>query len=104
VAEGWVFRDRQLEQNLDSTICAPLLFRGELEGFLHRPQFKHVIYAGLETIVNSLNIEEDPRVLSLCAELRRHSPSPKRDRIDQRLSQAIDKHNTYYYAKRLARL
>jgi endoribonuclease Dicer len=111
VAEGWVFWDRQLEQNLDSTICAPLQYREELEGFSHRPQFKHAIYAepeyrlvgtppstnlqSLETVVNSLNIEEDPRVLSLRTELRQLEPGPRCNRIDQRLSEVIDKHNTY---------
>jgi endoribonuclease Dicer len=111
VAEGWVFCDRQLEQNLDSTTCAPLQHREELEGFSHRPQLKHAIYAepeyrlvgtppstnlqSLETVVNSLNIEEDPRVLSLRTELRQLEPGPRRNRIDQRLSEVIDKHDTY---------
>jgi ERCC4-related helicase len=49
----------------------------------------------LEAVVNFLNIEEDPRVLSLRAELRQHDPGPKRDRLDQRLSEVIDKRNTY---------
>ena len=96
---------------MDSTICAPLLFRGELEGFVYRPRFKPVIFASpeyllegtppsrnlqsLEAVVSSLNIEEDPRVISLRAELRRHEPGPKRNRIDQRLSEAIHKRNTY---------
>lgn len=78
---------------------------------MHRPEFKHVIYAApkylllgtppsrslqsLETVVNSLNIEEDPRVLIMRAELRQHDPGPKRDRLDRRLSEVIDKRNTY---------
>jgi ERCC4-related helicase len=49
----------------------------------------------LAIVVNSLNIEEDPRVLSLRAELRQHEPGPKRQRIDQRLSEVIHKQNTY---------
>ncbi|KAF8491147.1 P-loop containing nucleoside triphosphate hydrolase protein [Russula emetica] len=95
---------RQLELNLDSIICAPLLFRGELEGF-------HVIYAepeyllegtppsrslqSLKSVVASLNIEEDPWVLNLRAELRQHEPGPKRNRIDQRLSKAIHKQDSF---------
>jgi endoribonuclease Dicer len=96
---------------LDSTICAPLLFRGELEGFVHRPHFKHVIYAepeyllegtpplrslqSLKSVVDSMNIEKDPWVLNLRAELRQHEPGPKRNRIDQRLSRVIDKHDSF---------
>ena len=108
---GIFFLDRQLELNLDSIICAPLLFRGELEGFVHRPYFKHVIYSepeyllggtppsrnlrSLKSVVASLNIEEDPWVLNLRAELQQHEPGPKRIRIDQRLSRAIDKHDSF---------
>jgi helicase-like protein len=87
------------------------MFREELRGFVHRPQFKHVIYAepeyllegtppsrslqSLKSVVASLNIEEDPWVLGLRAELRRHEPGPKHDRIDQRLSRAIHKHDSF---------
>src|SRR6267154_4984867 len=96
-----VYWDRQLESNLDSTICAPLLFRGELEGFVHRPQVKFVEYAepactppsrslqSLKEVVASLDIEEDPWVIDQRAELRRLEAGPKRDRIDQKLSKAI---------------
>ena len=49
----------------------------------------------LETVVASLNIEEDPWVLNQRAELRQHAPGPKRNQIDQRLSGAIDKRSTY---------
>lgn len=103
--------DSKLEFNLDSTICAPLQFRQELEGFVHRPRFNTVIYASpkyflegtppsrnlqsLAVVINSLNIEEDPRVLTLRAELQQQEPGPKRQRIDQRLSEAIHKQNTY---------
>jgi endoribonuclease Dicer len=111
VAEACFFWDRQLELNLDSIIRAPLLFRGELEGFVHRPHFKHVIYAepeyllegtppsrslqSLKSVVASLNIEEDPWVLNLRAELQRHEPGPKRNKIDQRLSRAIHKGDSF---------
>jgi endoribonuclease Dicer len=78
---------------------------------MHRPHFKHVIYAepkylfkgtppsrsleSLKSVVDSLNIEEDPRVLNLRAELQQHEPGPERKRIDQRLSEAIDKRDSF---------
>jgi endoribonuclease Dicer len=102
---------RQLERNLDAAICAPLRFRAELDGFVHRPQFKHVIYAepeyllvgtppssslqSLKEVVASLDIEEDPWVLDQRAELQQHQQGPKRSRIDQRLSRVIDKQDTF---------
>ncbi|KAI9458495.1 P-loop containing nucleoside triphosphate hydrolase protein [Russula earlei] len=106
---------RQLEHNLDSTICAPLLFRMELEGFVHRPRVEYVIYAepeyslvnilpstppsrglrSLRKVVASMNIEEDPWVIERRAELGRHHPGPRRNAIDQQLSAAIDKRNTF---------
>jgi endoribonuclease Dicer len=105
------FLVRQLELNLDATIRAPLLFRGELEGFVHRPKFKHVIYAApsyllvgtppssslrsLKEVVASLNIEEDPWVIGRRTALKHLDPGPERHRIDQRLSRAIDKHDTF---------
>jgi len=103
--------DRQLEYNLDSTICAPLLFRGELEGFVHRPEFKHVIYResdyllsgtppssslqSLKEVVASLNIEADPWVINKRAELGQLELGPRRSRVDQQLSKAIDKQSTF---------
>jgi endoribonuclease Dicer len=99
---------RQLQQNLDSTICAPLQFREMVEV---RPELKPAIYAvpeyrlegippsrnlqSLGTVIASLDIEEDPQVLSLRAELRQLEPGPKRNHTDQQLSEAIDKHKTY---------
>ena len=106
-----MFVNRQIERNLDATVCAPLLFRSELEGFVHRPQFKHVIYAqptymlvgtppssslrSLQQVVASLNIKEDPWVIDRRAALPRLQPGPERSRMDQRLSRAIDKHDTF---------
>ncbi|KAI9509470.1 P-loop containing nucleoside triphosphate hydrolase protein [Russula earlei] len=106
---------RKLEHNLDSTICAPLLFRKELEGFVHRPRVEYVIYAGpeyrlidtlpstppssslrsLKKVVASMNIEEDPWVIERRAELRRYDPGPRRNLIEQRLSRALDKRDTF---------
>jgi endoribonuclease Dicer len=109
VAEA-ILGDRQIELNLDSIICAPLLFREDLERCVHRPRFKRVMYAepeyilkgtppsrslqSLKSVVASQNIEEDPLVLNLRAELRQHEPGHKHNRIDQRLSEAIDKHDS----------
>jgi hypothetical protein len=102
---------RQLEFNLDSTICAPLLFRGELEGFVHRPEFRHIIYKepkypqsgippssslqSLKEVVASLNIEEDPWVIDKRTELRHLEPGPVRSRVDQKLSSTIHKQSTF---------
>jgi endoribonuclease Dicer len=98
---------------LDSTICAPLLYRGELEGFVHRPEFKHVTYTepeyllyepiippssslqSLKQVVASLKIEEDPWVIDQRAELRRLEPGDRRDRVDRKLSEKIDKQSTF---------
>ena len=101
---------RQLEFNLDSAICAPLLFRGELEGFVHRPVFKHITYRepeylfgtppssslqSLKEVVASLNIEEDPWVIDKRTELRHLESGPRRSRVDQQLSSAIHKQSTF---------
>lgn len=101
---------RQLEHNLDATICAPLLFREELEGFVHRPQFKHIMYAkpnyfvdtptssslqSLKKVVASLDINEDPWVIDRRVELRQLKSGPRYHQIDQQLSKAIDKNDTF---------
>ncbi|THH18353.1 hypothetical protein EW146_g2613 [Bondarzewia mesenterica] len=102
---------RTLEANLDSTIRAPLRFREELSGFVHRPEFKHTIYAAptynmigpapsrnlvsLQSVVSSLNIEDDPYALSLREKLRHLPPGPDRDRTDQKLSKTISKQDSY---------
>ncbi|KAI0059577.1 P-loop containing nucleoside triphosphate hydrolase protein [Artomyces pyxidatus] len=102
---------RKIESNLDCTIRAPLLFREELAGFVHRPEFKHAVYAAptymmvgippsknlssLANVVNALNIEDDPYVHSLREELRNLAPGPERTRLDQKLSKTINKRDTY---------
>jgi endoribonuclease Dicer len=96
---------------LDSIICAPLLFREDLKRCVHRPRFKRVIYAepeyllkgtspsrsleSLKSVVDSLDIEEDPYVLNLRAELQQQGPGPQRDRNDQRLSRVLHDHDSY---------
>lgn len=78
---------------------------------MHRPAFKHVLYAqpeymlvgtppsrnvrSLQSVVASLKIEEDPWVIDARAALPRLDPCPERTRLDQRLSRAIDKHDTF---------
>jgi endoribonuclease Dicer len=105
------FWDRKLELNLDSIICAPLLFREDLKRCVHRPRFKRVIYAepeyllkgtslsrsleSLKSVVDSMDIEEDPFVLNLRAELQQQEPGPQRDRTDQRLSRAIHNQDSF---------
>jgi endoribonuclease Dicer len=102
---------RQIERNLDATVCTPVESRSELEGYVHRPAFKHVVYAqpeymlvgtppssnlrSLQSVVASLKIEEDPWVIQARAALPRLDPGPERARLDQRLSRAIDKHDTF---------
>ena len=98
---------------MDSVICAPLLFREDLKRYVHRPCLKRVIYTepeyllegtppsrnlqSLKSVVDSLDIEEDPYVLNLRAELKhqQHEPGFERNRIDQRLSKAIDGHDSF---------
>ncbi|TFY79805.1 hypothetical protein EWM64_g4204 [Hericium alpestre] len=101
----------KIESNLDSVIRAPLLYREELAGFVHRPEFRHVIYAhppyyydgtppsrnlvSLKQVVESLEIEEDPYVLSLRDKLKKLPQGAERDREDQKLSKTIRKKDTY---------
>ena len=74
---------------------------------MHRPEFKHVTYTepdcpppsnslrSLREVVASLIIEEDPWVINQRDQLRRLEPGPMRDRVDQKLSKAIDKQSTF---------
>jgi endoribonuclease Dicer len=80
---------------------------------VHRPSLKRVIYTepqyhfedtppsrnlqSLKSVVDSLDIEKDPCVINLRAELelQRHEPGSKRNRIDQRLSRAIEGQDSF---------
>ncbi|KAH7925160.1 P-loop containing nucleoside triphosphate hydrolase protein [Leucogyrophana mollusca] len=99
-----------LEANLDSVIRSPRNHRGELSTFVHRPLFRHVLYApppyygskttslnleALKAVLASMNIEEDPYVISLRSQLAKSLPGPDHLRIDQKLSKTIQKNNTY---------
>ena len=78
---------------------------------MHRPEFKHVTYRepdyllsgtppscslqSLKEVVASLDIESDPWVIDKRAELRQLESGPRRSRVDQQLSKAIDKRSTF---------
>ncbi|OSX59637.1 hypothetical protein POSPLADRAFT_1149188 [Postia placenta MAD-698-R-SB12] len=99
-----------LEHNLDSTIRSSSRNRAELAQYVHRPIFKHVIYDlpdyaegpipsqnynSLQKVVDSLNIENDPYVRSLRAQLAKARSADERRRIDQKLSKTVDKQDTF---------
>ncbi|KAH9851493.1 P-loop containing nucleoside triphosphate hydrolase protein [Lenzites betulinus] len=101
---------RDLETNLDSIIRSTRKNRGELAEHVYRPEFKHVLYASpihtwevmpsknyqaLKAVVDELNIEDDPYVISLRSRLAKLRPTDDRHRIDQQLSKAIDKEDTF---------
>ncbi|KAF8963391.1 hypothetical protein BDZ97DRAFT_1919826 [Flammula alnicola] len=99
-----------IESNLDSTIRAPRRHRSELAQYVHRPIFKHVMYylpddsnpffstnlASLSAIINTLNINKDPYVISLRDQLQRMGRgSFDYNRVDQKLSKVIQKENSF---------
>ncbi|KAH9933177.1 P-loop containing nucleoside triphosphate hydrolase protein [Epithele typhae] len=101
---------RDLEMNLDCTIRSTRHNRGELAQYVHRPEFKHytylspvhtwdgcpsVNYQALKAVIDTLNIEDDPYVISLRSRLTKLQPGDDRRRIDQQLSKAIDKEDTF---------
>ena len=102
---------RTLERNLDSVIRRPRRHRGQLEAFVHPPEFRHVLYnvpwkyddcdlpsknlRALKQVEESMNIENDPFVLSLRETLAKRPPGPDRTRLDQKLSKTILNNKTY---------
>ncbi|KAF8843847.1 P-loop containing nucleoside triphosphate hydrolase protein [Paxillus ammoniavirescens] len=102
---------RTLETNLDSVIRSPRRNRDELEAHVHRPVFKHVLYdspppystchlasqnlQALKRVVDSMDIEQDPFVLSLRSQLETMPPGQDRTRVDQKLSKTIQKQTSY---------
>ena len=103
---------RKIERNLDSVIVAPQQNREELLKHVHRPVFKKVLYQpssyesdwqrsknvqALSEIVESLDIQDDPTVILLRHQLSVTTDPVKLKRIDQRLSQAIDKRDTFVH-------
>ncbi|KAK0222905.1 hypothetical protein EDD85DRAFT_914286 [Armillaria nabsnona] len=98
----------KIEGNLDSVIRTPRRNREELAKHVHRPVFKHVRYdppddapfstnlESLRQVVGTLNIDNDPYIISLRRDLARASPrSSEHYRLDQKLSKAILKENTF---------
>ena len=101
---------RTIEGNLDSSIRAPRRHREELASFVHRPRFKRVLYnppdeydppfstnlAALESVIGTLDIEDDPYVQALREQLAKVAPnSNAQARIDQKLSKVILKQNSF---------
>lgn len=99
-----------IESNLDSTIRAPRQNREELAKFVHRPVFKHIFYsrpeepdlpfstnlASLCSIIETLEIENDPYVHSLRQQLGKAVPNtPEYNRLDQKLSKCIMKEDSF---------
>lgn len=100
-----------IESNLDSVILAPQLNVQEYLRHAHRPIFKHLLYRlpedrdgayssknlrSLQDVIATLDIDIDPYVKNLRKQLGRMTESdPLRARIDQKLSKAIKKHDTY---------
>ncbi|KAF8814056.1 P-loop containing nucleoside triphosphate hydrolase protein [Phlegmacium glaucopus] len=96
-----------IEGNLDSIIRSPRRHRSELALFVHRPIFRHIMYyqpeapfstnlASLVSIFNTLDIEDDPYIINLRAQLKKATPrTADYHRIDQKLSKAIQKGNTF---------
>lgn len=105
-----ILRSR-LETNLDSIVRSSRIHRDELAQYVHRPIFKHVLYDpppywydtlpsynlfSLKTLVDSLNIENDPSVRTLREKLARARPSSAEWlRLDQTLSNTIIKADTF---------
>ncbi|TFK34943.1 hypothetical protein BDQ12DRAFT_737836 [Crucibulum laeve] len=99
-----------IETNLDCTIRAPRRHRSELAQYVHRPIFKHVLYAGrdelnplfstnaasLADILSAMDIEKDPYVYSLRNQLSRTTVgTAEYKRIDQKLSKVISKQDSF---------
>jgi endoribonuclease Dicer len=100
-----------IESNLDCVILAPQLNVQEYLRHAHRPIFKHLLYRlakdgegacssknlrSLQDVVATLDIDMDPYVENLRKQLGRMTESdPLRARVDQKLSKAIKKQDTY---------
>ncbi|EAU81005.1 hypothetical protein CC1G_03181 [Coprinopsis cinerea okayama7 len=99
---------RLIEAHLDAMICTPRYNRKELAQHVHRPIFKHAPYmscptqsfstnlATLSSVLEGLDIQNDPNVLSLRSQLSKTPPdSPEWRRLDQRLSKTITKQDSF---------
>ncbi|KAG8214301.1 hypothetical protein J3R82DRAFT_7412 [Butyriboletus roseoflavus] len=102
---------RKLEMNLDSVIRSPRQHRNQLEAYVHRPEFRHVLYNipwaysdchlasknchALKKVADSMDVQRDPYILSLRESLAKMQSGPERTRLDQKLSKTILKKNSY---------
>jgi endoribonuclease Dicer len=99
---------RTIETNLDCTIRAPRRNRAELATYVHPPIFKHIMYqppaanpfstnlAALDSVIATLDIEDDPYVKNLRSQIARMAPgSSEYTRTDQKLSKVISKQNSF---------
>lgn len=104
---------RKLEENLDATILSPKKTRSDLDRHVHMPTFKLIQYPplinspnpsdislnirALADVVLNMRIEDDPTVRSLRRKLASLSDPIEHNRVDQRLSEAVDKKNTFVH-------
>ena len=98
---------RTIECNLDSIIRSPRRHRSELALYVHRPVFRHIMYsqpefpfstnlASLFSVINTLDIEQDPYVINLRSQLQKATRgSADYHRIDQKLSKVVQKGNSF---------
>ena len=98
---------RTIESNLVSVIRSPRRHRSELALFVHRPVFRHIMYsqpespfstnlASLFSIIDTLDIEQDPYVINLRSQLRKATKgSADYRRIDQTLSKVVQKGSSF---------
>ncbi|KAH8111802.1 hypothetical protein DFH11DRAFT_1879703 [Phellopilus nigrolimitatus] len=103
----------KIECNLDSIILGPRRTRNELTKHVHRPVFKYILYPplsdaldpldnaknvfALSTVVKALDIQKDPTVLALRHELAKAANPADAKRIDQLLSHAVDRGDTFVH-------
>ncbi|KAI0697912.1 P-loop containing nucleoside triphosphate hydrolase protein [Cytidiella melzeri] len=100
---------RTIEANLDCVIRSSRLNREELATFVHRPIFRHILYQpvdyddtvpsrnllALRGVLEHLDIEDDPYVVSLRSQLANLQPGEQRNRVDQKLSKTLLKKDTF---------
>jgi endoribonuclease Dicer len=102
---------------MDCIIYAPRTEAGraELARFVHRPILKHALYTGpdysnydsgisgsfsldsLKAVIGSLEIEDDPYIKKLRKQLENARTGSDRTRMDQKLSKALNKKDTYTF-------
>ena len=104
----------ELESNLDSEVRSSRYNRGELAAYVHRPVFEHVEYplpsykwnevstngpsrnvVALQAVVERMDINDDPYIKSLRAQYSKLPPGDQQKRIDQKLSKALNKQDTF---------